>query len=118
MRVQRAETNNATVPCNHNEMPTWAPIEYRDARFSRNPELCLQTAPASSANFDVQPDCVSYNIVTVLSVSAYAYENAQGPVKQVGYRGRSLASNAGTATTQQQQNTNTATVAVVKEVMH
>ena len=27
-------------------------------------------------------------IVTVLSVSAYAYENAQGPVKQVGYRGR------------------------------
>ena len=42
------------------------------------------------------------SIVTVLSVSAYAYENAQGPVKQVGYRGRSLASDAGTTTTQQQ----------------
>ena len=53
-----------------------------------------------------------YAIVTVLSVSAYAYENAQGPVKQVGYRGRCLASDAGTTTTQQQQNTNTATVAV------
>ena len=44
--------------------------------------------------------------------SAYAYENAQGPVKQVGYRGRSLASDAGTTTTEQQRNTNTATVAV------
>jgi len=57
------------------------------------------------------PKKIEYT-VTVLSVSAYAYENEQGPVKQVGYRGRSLASDAGTTTTEQQKNTDNATVAV------